>query len=94
MPSRGAGTSMVALSLSSVISGSSVLTASPGFTWISMIGTSLKSPMSGTWISLVAATSGLSPLTPAVAAAGSSSTLQARLTPSTAPASPGRSRTS
>ena len=43
---------MVALSDSSVTSGSSTATASPGLTWISITGTSLKSPMSGTWISI------------------------------------------
>ena len=48
VPEDGAGTSMVALSDSSVSSGSSALIASPSLTRISMIGTSLKSPMSGT----------------------------------------------
>ena len=52
VPSRSAGTSIVALSLSSVISGSSALIASPGLTWISITGTSLKSPMSGTLTSI------------------------------------------
>ena len=46
---------MVALSLSSVTSGSSPLTVWPGWTWISITGTSLKSPMSGTLISIVIA---------------------------------------
>src|SRR4051794_19592793 len=52
VPEDGAGTSMVALSDSSVSSGSSALIASPSLTRISMIGTSLKSPMSGTvtWV--------------------------------------------
>ena len=54
VPPPGAGTSIVALSDSSVINGSSALTASPSFTWISMIGTSLKSPMSGTLTSVAA----------------------------------------
>ena len=54
-PACGAGTSMVALSDSSVISGSSGATSSPGATRISMIGTSAKSPMSGTLISIVSA---------------------------------------
>ena len=49
VPPAGAGTSMVALSDSSVSSGSSALIASPSLTRISMIGTSLKSPMSGTF---------------------------------------------
>ena len=53
----GAGTSIVALSDSSVSSGSSALTLSPGATCTSMIGTSLKSPMSGTgtstWLAVV-----------------------------------------
>ena len=53
VPADGAGTSNVALSDSSVSSGSSALTLSPGATCTSMIGTSLKSPMSGTWTSVV-----------------------------------------
>ena len=48
VPPDGAGTSMVALSDSRVTRGSSASIASPSFTWTSMIGTSLKSPMSGT----------------------------------------------
>ena len=55
VPEDGAGTSMVALSDSSVSSGSSALIASPSLTRISMIGTSLKSPMSGTVTSVVPA---------------------------------------
>src|SRR5208283_2514965 len=47
-PAAGAGTSMVALSDSSVTSESSAFTVSPGLTKTSMTGTSLKSPMSGT----------------------------------------------
>src|ERR1700722_8408787 len=47
-PPSGAGTSIVALSDSSVISGSSALTVSPGLTSTSITGTSVKSPMSGT----------------------------------------------
>src|SRR5437868_5489205 len=47
-PPTGDGTSIVALSDSSEISGSSDFTVSPGFTNTSMIGMSLKSPMSGT----------------------------------------------
>ena len=47
-PPSGAGTSIVALSDSSMISGSSGFTVSPGFTMISITGTSLKSPISGT----------------------------------------------
>src|SRR3974377_208935 len=43
---------MVALSDSRVISGSSSLTTSPGATWISMTGTSAKSPRSGTLTSV------------------------------------------
>ena len=53
MPACGAGTSMVALSHSSVISGSSAATVWPGWTWTSMTGHVLKSPMSGTLISIV-----------------------------------------
>ena len=44
----GDGTSIVALSDSSVTSASSALTVSPAFTSTSMTGMSLKSPMSGT----------------------------------------------
>ena len=47
-PDSGAGTSIVALSDSSETSGSSAFTVSPTLTKISMTGTSLKSPMSGT----------------------------------------------
>ncbi len=43
---------MVALSDSSVTSGSSALTLSPGLTCTSMTGTSSKSPMSGTLTSV------------------------------------------
>ena len=54
MPAAGDGTSIVALSDSSVTSESSAATVSPGFTKISMTGMSLKSPMSGTLTSIVA----------------------------------------
>ena len=54
VPAIGDGTSIVALSDSSVTSDCSALTTSPGFTRISMIGTSLKSPMSGTFTSIFA----------------------------------------
>src|SRR5262249_1794942 len=57
VPSAGAGTSIVALSDSNVTSGSSRLTLSPGLTITSMIGTSTKSPMSGTLTSVIAAMS-------------------------------------
>src|SRR5690349_7369833 len=53
VPAAGAGTSIVALSDSSVTSESSALTASPGLTRTSMTGTSVKSPMSGTLTSIV-----------------------------------------
>ena len=53
VPAAGAGTSIVALSDSSVTSESSAATMSPGFTNTSMTGTSLKSPMSGTLTSIV-----------------------------------------
>src|SRR5215207_10617567 len=53
VPAWDAGTSMVALSDSRLISGSSTLIWEPGWTCTSMIGMSLKSPMSGTRISLV-----------------------------------------
>src|SRR5207248_72128 len=52
-PADGDCTSIVALSDSSVISESSGFTASPGFTNTSITGTSLKSPMSGTFTSTV-----------------------------------------
>src|SRR5690606_24703684 len=51
-PAAGEGTSMVALSDSSVTSESSGLMVSPTLTRISMTGTSLKSPMSGTLTSV------------------------------------------
>src|SRR5262249_3915307 len=47
-PPSGEGTSIEALSDSSVTSGCSAAMVSPGLTMTSMIGTSLKSPMSGT----------------------------------------------
>ena len=53
VPAAGAGTSIVALSDSSVTSESSAFTASPGLTKTSITGTSLKSPMSGTLTSIV-----------------------------------------
>src|SRR6267378_8034591 len=56
VPAAGEGTSMVALSDSREMSGSSGFTASPAFTNTWMTGTSLKSPMSGTFTSWVAMT--------------------------------------
>jgi hypothetical protein len=56
VPANGAGTSIVALSDSSVTSGSSAATVSPGETSSSMTGTSSKSPMSGTVTSFTSAT--------------------------------------
>ncbi len=53
VPAAGDGTSIVALSDSSVTSESSTATRSPGLTSTSMTGTSLKSPMSGTLTSMV-----------------------------------------
>jgi len=53
VPEDGDGISIVALSDSRVISGSSALISSPSLTRISMTGTSLKSPMSGTLTSIV-----------------------------------------
>src|SRR6476620_3811483 len=53
VPADGEGTSIEALSDSKVINGSSSLTISPGFTEISMMGTSLKSPISGTFTSMM-----------------------------------------
>src|SRR5215471_12615735 len=60
VPAAGDGTSIVALSDSNVINGSSAFTASPALTKTSITGTSLKSPMSGT----------LTGITPAAAGAG------------------------
>ncbi len=54
LPATGDGTSIVALSDSSVTSDWSTLTSSPGFTSTSITGTSLKSPMSGTLTSIFA----------------------------------------
>ena len=48
VPAVSAGMSIVALSDSMVSSGSSRETSLPAVTWISMTGTSVKSPMSGT----------------------------------------------
>ncbi|MNY48485.1 hypothetical protein D3C86_1838240 [compost metagenome] len=48
VPAPGLGTSIEALSDSSVSSGSSNATLSPGLTNTSITGRSLKSPMSGT----------------------------------------------
>jgi hypothetical protein len=56
-PANGAGTSMVALSVSSEISACSADTVSPGFTETSIMLTSLKLPMSGTNTFLISATS-------------------------------------
>ena len=50
-PESGAGTSIVAFSDSSETNGSSAFTVSPTLTNISITGTSLKSPMSGTLMS-------------------------------------------
>src|SRR5690554_3519932 len=55
VPAKGAGTSMVALSLSSVISDCSCSMLSPGATSTSMTSTASKSPMSGTVISFTSA---------------------------------------
>ena len=54
VPATGEGTSIVALSDSSETSDCSALTTSPGFTSTSMTGTSLKSPISGTFTSTFA----------------------------------------
>src|SRR5215813_4076231 len=53
VPAPGDGISIVALSDSSVMSDCSLAIASPGLTSTSMTSTSLKSPMSGTFTSLV-----------------------------------------
>ena len=52
VPAAGAGMSMVALSDSSVISGSSAATVSPAAMCTSMTGTPAKSPISGTVTSI------------------------------------------
>src|SRR5215470_13833476 len=68
VPAAGDGMSIVALSDSSVTSGSSGLTLSPGLTSTSMIGTSSKSPMSGTstsWIAPMVGCRGAEALAPA-----------------------------
>src|SRR5207249_354064 len=57
-PSTGEGTSIVALSDSSETSGSSALIVSPALTNTSITGTSLKSPISGTFTSTVVAMAG------------------------------------
>ena len=54
-PANGDGTSIVALSDSSVTSGSSSATVSPAETSTSITGTSSKSPMSGTVTSFTSA---------------------------------------
>ena len=53
VPAVGEGTSIVALSDSSAMRGSSAFTASPGLTKTWTMGTSVKSPISGTLISRV-----------------------------------------
>src|SRR5206468_12048699 len=60
-PACDDGISMEALSLSTVTSDCSTLTVSPGFTRTSITATSLKSPMSGTFTSVVAIIWALSP---------------------------------
>jgi len=57
-PASGAGISIVALSDSNEMSDCSFVTESPGFTSISITSTSLKSPMSGTFTSIVVLTAG------------------------------------
>ena len=52
-PAADEGISIDALSDSTVISDCSTFTGSPAFTSTSMISTSLKSPMSGTFTSIV-----------------------------------------
>jgi len=69
-PDTGEGMSMVALSDSSVINESSAFTVSPTLTSSSMIGTSLKSPMSGTLTSTTAAGAAAAGAEAAGAAAG------------------------
>src|SRR5438132_1159642 len=54
VPPSGDGTSIVALSDSSEMSGSSAFTVSPALTNTSITGMSLKSPMSGTFTSAIA----------------------------------------
>ena len=54
MPACDDGISIEALSLSTVISDCSAFTVSPGLTSTSITATSLKSPMSGTLMSIEA----------------------------------------
>ena len=63
-PSNGAGTSIVALSVSKVSRDCSALTVSPAFTITSITGTSLESPMSGISTCLISATRVSCPLRP------------------------------
>jgi hypothetical protein len=58
VPAWSLGTSMVALSLSSVTSDCSTAMVSPGFISTSMTATSSKSPMSGIFSSMVSAMCG------------------------------------
>jgi hypothetical protein len=69
-PAAGAGMSMVALSDSSVTSGASSATRSPGLTRTSMTGTSAKSPMSGTSILMVLISASLVQVRPRAARPG------------------------
>ena len=55
-PASDDGISIVALSDSSVMSEASLATRSPGLTRTSMTSISLKSPMSGTFTSIICAT--------------------------------------
>src|SRR5258706_2476634 len=55
-PASEEGFSIVALSDSSVMREASLATRSPGFTRTSMTSMSLKSPMSGTFTSIICAT--------------------------------------
>src|SRR5258707_11153652 len=55
-PASDDGISIVALSDSSVMREASLATRSPGFTRTSMTSMSLKSPMSGTFTSIICAT--------------------------------------
>ena len=92
LPAAGDGTSMLALSDSSVTIGCSASTVSPAFTRTSMTGTSVKSPMSGIVMSIVAALAGAGDAPDLAGGAGSAAFEDAGAGAAGATASPGRRR--
>src|SRR3954453_9829594 len=86
LPAVGDGPSIVALSDSSVMSGSSSAAGAPGWTIPSMTGTPEKSPMSGTWTSTVS--DAPAPPSPAGSAVASWTTRSSAPPPSPAAPSP------